>query len=142
MKDLVFALPDLNKSFEVQTYASDFTLEGILLKEGHLVAYESHKLSPVERRYIAHERDMLAVIHCLRTWRLYLLGASFIVKIDRSAVSHFLTHPKLTSKQAQWQEFLAKFNFQFEHKAGHLNQVADALSRKADLATIRVLETL
>ncbi|XP_039059607.1 uncharacterized protein LOC120203367 [Hibiscus syriacus] len=37
---------------------------------------------------------------------------------DNTAVSHFLTQPKLTAKQARWQEFLAEFDFNFEHKAG------------------------
>ncbi|KAE8689279.1 Ankyrin repeat family protein, putative isoform 2 [Hibiscus syriacus] len=41
---------------------------------------------------------------------------------DNTAVSHFLTQPKLTVKQARWQEFLAEFDFIFEHKAGKKNQ--------------------
>lgn len=70
------------------------------------------------------------------------MGSKFLVKTDNSAVSHFLTQPKLTPKQARWQEFLAEFDFQFEHKADHTNQVADALSRKADLAALKVLASL
>ena len=60
-----------------------------------------------------------------------------MVKTDNTAVSHFLTKPKLTAKQVRWQEFLAEFDFCFEHKAGKTNQVADALSRRAELATLR-----
>ena len=33
-------------------------------------------------------------------------------------------------KQARWQEFLAEYDFMWEHKPGKHNQVADALSRK------------
>ena len=142
MEDPVLALLDETKSFEVQTDASDFALGGVLLQEGHPIAFESHKLSEEEQKYTAQEKELLAVIHCLRTWRHYLLGSKFLVKTDNSAVSHFLTQPKLTPKQARWQEFLAEFDFQFEHKAGHTNQVADALSRKADLAALRVLAAL
>uniref|UniRef100_A0A1S4B263 Uncharacterized mitochondrial protein AtMg00860-like n=1 Tax=Nicotiana tabacum TaxID=4097 RepID=A0A1S4B263_TOBAC len=40
----VLALPDLAKPFEVQTDASDYALGGVLLQEGHPVAYESRKL--------------------------------------------------------------------------------------------------
>ena len=142
MEDLVLVLPDATKPFEVQTDASDFALGGVLLQEGHPIAFESHKLSEAERKYTAQEKELLAVIHCLRTWRHYLLGSKFLVKTDNSSVSHFLTQPKLTPKQARWQEFLAEFDFQFEHKAGHTNQVADALSRKADLAALKVLASL
>ncbi|KZV21282.1 hypothetical protein F511_26240 [Dorcoceras hygrometricum] len=37
---------------------------------------------------------------------------------------------KLTPKQARWQEFLSGFDFQWVHKAGKHNEVADALIRK------------
>lgn len=95
----------------MQTDASDFALGGVLLPEGHPVAFDSHKLSEAERKYTAQEKELLAVIHCLRTWRHYLLGSKFLVKTNNSAVSHFLTQPKLTLKQAHWQEFLMEFDF-------------------------------
>ena len=142
MRDPVIALPDLTKPFEVQTDASDFALGGVLVQEGHPVAYESRKLSDAERRYTAQENELLAVIHCLRVWRHYLLGSKFVVKTDNSAVSHFLTQPKLTPKQARWQEFVAEFDLQFEHRAGRTNQAADALSRKAELAAMTLVANL
>ncbi|KAJ7961417.1 Retrotransposon protein, putative, Ty3-gypsy subclass [Quillaja saponaria] len=136
INDPVLALPDISKPFEVQTDASDYALGGVLLQENHPVAYESHKLSQAERRYTAQEKEMLGVIHCLRVWRHYLLGSKFIVKTDNTGVSHFFTQPKLTPKQGRWHEFLAEFDFEFEHKAGKSNQAADALSRKAELAAM------
>jgi hypothetical protein len=39
-----------------------------------LVAYESRKLSPAERNYTTHEKELLAIIHAIRTWRMYLEG--------------------------------------------------------------------
>jgi hypothetical protein len=132
----VLALPDMTKPFEVHTDASDFALGGVLMQEGHPVAYESRKLNPTERRYSAHEKELLAVVHCLRGWRHYLLGSPFIVKTDNTAVSHFMSQPKLSSKQARWQELLSEFNFMLEYRPGSSNHVADALSRRADLATI------
>ena len=64
--DLVLALPDVIKPFKVQINALDFALGGVLLQESHLVAYESHKLFEAKKRYTMHEKEMLAVIHCLR----------------------------------------------------------------------------
>ncbi|KAJ7971439.1 Retrotransposon protein, putative, Ty3-gypsy subclass [Quillaja saponaria] len=136
INDPVLALPDISKPFEVQTDASDYALGGVLLQENHHVAYESHKLSQAEMRYTAQEKEMFAVIHCLRVWRHYLLGSKFIVKTDNTGVSHFFTQPKLTPKQGHWHELLAEFDFEFEHKAGKSNQAADALSCKAELATM------
>ena len=138
-EDPVLAMPDMLKPFEVQTDASDFALGGVLMQEGHPIAFESRKLSETERRYTAHEKELLAVLHCLRTWRHYLLGSKFVVKTDNTAVSHFLTQPKLNPRQARWQEHLAEFDFHLEYKTGKSNSVADALSRRTELAVMKHL---
>lgn len=91
---------------------------------------------------MAQEKEVLAFINYLQIWRHHILGSKFVVKIDNLVVSHFLSHPKLTAKQAIWQEFLVEFHFHFEHKVGCTNQVADALSRKVDLAALRILVTI
>ncbi|KAL0404247.1 UNVERIFIED_CONTAM: Transposon Tf2-11 polyprotein [Sesamum radiatum] len=134
--DPVLALPDMSKPFVVETDASDFALGGVLMQNGHPVAFESRKLKDVERRYSVHEKELLAVVHYLRLWRHYLLGSPFVVKTDNTAVSHFMTQPKLTSRQARWQKMLSEFHFVLEYRAGSSNHVADALSRRADLASL------
>ncbi|KAK3040020.1 hypothetical protein RJ639_027331 [Escallonia herrerae] len=111
-KDPVLALPDVSKSFEVHTDASDFALGGVLMQECHPVAYESRKLNEAERRYTTHEKELLAVVHCLRIWRHYL---------------------------ARWQELLAEFNFMLEYRAGSTNRVADILSRRAELDQVALM---
>ncbi|KAL0541779.1 hypothetical protein IC582_021836 [Cucumis melo] len=142
MEGPLLGIADVTKPFEVETDASDYAFGGVLLQNGHPIAYESQKLNAVERRYTVSEKEMLAVVHCLRAWRQYLLGPSFVVKTDNSATCHFFTLPKLTSKQARWQEFLAEFDFEFEHKKGSSNQAADALSRKQEHAAICLLAHL
>ncbi|KAL0326526.1 UNVERIFIED_CONTAM: hypothetical protein Sangu_1730600 [Sesamum angustifolium] len=62
--------------------------------------------------------------------------------MDNTAVSHFMTQPKLTSRQACWQELLLEFHFTLEYRAGSSNHVADALSRRADLATLGLIAAL
>ncbi|KAK3008879.1 hypothetical protein RJ639_015414 [Escallonia herrerae] len=138
-EDPVLALPDVSKSFEVHTDTSDFALGGVLMQECHPVAYESRKLNKAECRYTTHEKELLAVVHCLRVWRHYLLGSSFIVRTDNTSVSHFLSQSKLTSKQARWQELLAEFNFMLEYRAGSTNSVVDALSRRAELDQVALM---
>ncbi|KAL0394974.1 UNVERIFIED_CONTAM: hypothetical protein Slati_4463600 [Sesamum latifolium] len=73
--DPVLALPDMSKSFVVETEALDFALGGILMQDDHPVAFESKKLKDVERRYSVHEKELLAVVHYLRLWQHYLLGS-------------------------------------------------------------------
>ena len=132
----VLALPDHTKVFEVHTDASDFAIGRVLMQERRPIAFESRKLNDTERRYTVQEKEMTAIIHCLRTWRHYLLGSHFIVKTDNIATSYFQTQKKLSPKQARWQDFLAEFDYTLEYKPGTANHVADALSRKAELASM------
>ncbi|KAE8654205.1 hypothetical protein F3Y22_tig00117056pilonHSYRG01112 [Hibiscus syriacus] len=132
----VLALPDFTMPFEVHTDASNFAIGGVLMQEGHPIAFESRKLNDTERRYTVQEKEMTAIIHCLRVWRHYLLGAHFTIKTDNVATSYFQTQKKLSPKQARWQDFLAEFDYTLEYKPGKANVVADALSRKAEFTVI------
>ncbi|KAL5733418.1 hypothetical protein ACOSQ2_033110 [Xanthoceras sorbifolium] len=107
------------------------------MQDGHPIAFESRKLNNTERRYTVQEKQMTAVVHCLRTWRHYLLGSHFVIRTDNIATSYFQTQKKLSPKQARWKDFLAEFDYTLEYKPGKANVVADTLSRKAELATIR-----
>ncbi|KAK2997041.1 hypothetical protein RJ639_026134 [Escallonia herrerae] len=46
------------------------------MQECHPVAYESRKLNKAERHYTTHEKELLAVVHCLIVRRHYLLGST------------------------------------------------------------------
>ena len=78
----------------------------------------------------------MTIIHFLQTWRHYLLGSHFIVKTDNVATSYFQTQKKLSPKQARWQVFLVEFDYTLEYKPDTANHVADALSHKAELASM------
>lgn len=137
MEEPVLCLPDHRQPYEVHTDASDIVIGGVLMQEGHPIAYESKKLNDVKRRYTVQE-EMTAVVHYLRTWRHYLLGSRFVVKTDNVATSYFQGQKKLSPKQARWQDFLAEFDMVMEYKPRRTNQEADALSRKAELASLRL----
>lgn len=52
--------------------------------------------------------------------------------------NYFQGQKKLSPKQARWQDFLAEFDMVMEYKPGRTNQVVDALSCKAELASLRL----
>ena len=81
--------------------ASSRALGGVLVQEGHPVAFESQKLDATEQRYNTHEKDMTAVIHCLETWKHNLMGTRFIVVTDNVANTFFQTKKKLTTMQSR-----------------------------------------
>lgn len=136
MEEPVLRLPDVTEPFELHTDASDYAIGGVLMQEGHPIAFESRKLNDAEKKYTVQEKEMTAVVHCLRVWRHYLLGSRFVIKTDNVATSYFQTQKKLSPKQARWQDFLAEFDYVLEYKPGKANVVADALSRKAEFAAL------
>lgn len=91
-------LPDHTRPFEVHTDASDFAIGGVLMQDGHPIAYKSCTLNDTERRYTVQEKDMTAIVHCLQTWRHYLLKSKFVVMTDNVATSYFQTQKKLSPK--------------------------------------------
>jgi hypothetical protein len=141
MKTLVLKLPDFDKGFEIYSNASDFVIGGVLVQEGRPVAFESKKLSETERRWPTHEKEMWAVIHCLKTWGHYIGSKDVVVWTDNVTLKYFATQPKLSSKQVRWQDTLALFNVDIQHKPGKDNVVSDALSRKHQLRVVYVGET-
>ena len=54
--NMVLRLPNLELPFEVHMEVSDKALRGVLVQEGHPVAFESHKLDSAEQRYNTHNK--------------------------------------------------------------------------------------
>ena len=136
----VLLLPDLDVPFTVTKDASQMAIGAVLAQLGqedrvlHPVAFESQKLREAERNYPVHELELLAVVHALHVWRVYLLGRHFKVVMDHHSLTFLQTQPTLSKRQAQWVEFLQEFDFEIVYKPGSSNQVADALSRIPEVA--------
>ena len=67
----ILQLADPSREFIVATDASDFAV-GVVLSQvwddgEHLVAYEGRKMNATKVNYATHERELLAIIHALRT---------------------------------------------------------------------------
>ena len=71
--------------------------ECMLVQEKQLVAYESRKLNEAKQKCLAHEKEMIAVVHCLLAWKVYLLGTKFVVQTDNVANTFLNTQNKLSS---------------------------------------------
>jgi hypothetical protein len=106
--------PDERLPYEVVTDSFDLGLAGVLLQEGHPVAFESRKLNSTELNYQTTEKEMLAVVHALRVWRCYLEGAEFTVYTDHVSNTYFQTQPNMSRRQARWSEFLQRFAWGFQ----------------------------
>ena len=135
----VLILPDLRKPFVVMCDACGNSIGAVLQQEGHVVAYESRVLSDAEKSLQVYEKELLAVIHALSSWKHYLLGADFTVQTDHQTLRYFLTQTKLSEKHMRWANFLSMFHFQIVHVDGKKNVVADALSRKPQVSAVTIV---
>ena len=70
-------------------YAVDGTLMQKMKGLWHLVAYFSKKLNPAEFNYHIHDKEMLAIIRCIREWRTELVGQHFEVWSDHRNLAYF-----------------------------------------------------
>ena len=71
----VLILRDLSKPFEVhQCDACGHCFGAVLLQEGHAIAYESRRLNDQEKNLGIYEKELLAILHALDSWKHYLLA--------------------------------------------------------------------
>ena len=63
----------------------------------HLVAFLSKSLSPVERNYKIHDKEMLAIIQALQEWQHFIEGAEHQCEIwtDHKNLEYFMTAKQL-----------------------------------------------
>ena len=129
----VLALPDPSKPYEVVADASDFAIGAVLLQDGRPIAFESAKLKPSEVGWTTTDKEMLASVHAMRTWRCYLEGVSAenVLLITDHNPNTYQPTKDLHGRQIRWSEFLSRFRFTWQHRPGRLN-VADPISRRAD----------
>ncbi|MCO5562904.1 hypothetical protein L7F22_016540 [Adiantum nelumboides] len=134
----VLVLPDLSKPFDVQCDACGDCYGAILLQERHAIAYESRRLRSYEQVLGIYEKELLAILHALYSWKHCLLGTPFILQTDHQNLKYFMTQTKLSDKQMRWANSLSRFNFHIAHIAGKHNQVADALLKRPKVNAVSI----
>ena len=136
----VLHLPNLSAPFTIATDASKYVSRAILLQtnsngEWHPCSYLSQSFSPAEQNYDIYDRELLAVIHTLKSWCHYLHSSPFPVQVftDHKNLTYFCQPQSLNRQQARWLIDLADFDLKMIHVPGKLLAGPDALSRRPDL---------
>jgi len=91
--------------------------------------FHSRSLNSAERSYPMHDKEMLAIIDCLKKWEPILTGTRFEILTDHAPLTHWKTQKDLSPRQIRWNEVLARFDTDIHHIPGVSNSAADALSR-------------
>ena len=132
-------LPDFDKPFEVHCDPCGDSIGAVLSQEGHPIAYESIRISPREKVLGIYEKELLAVIQALDSWKHYLLGTPFIIHTDHQSIKYFTTQTNLSEKQMRWANFLSQCHFNIAHVPGKQNVVADALSKAKSKCSLPII---
>ena len=74
-----------------------------------VVAYFSQKYSETERNYCITRKELLAVVKALRKFRMYLLGRSFLLRTDHSALRWLRLTPAPFRQQGRWMVEIEEF---------------------------------
>ena len=137
----VLAIPSRHDDLVVRCDASREAIGAVLyrrLASGHLqpVEYKSKAFAEAQKKLPAHDRECLALLYALKTFRQYLLHREFDVQTDNSALSQILTSHELSDLYARWHYKISQFpGMRIVHRPGRKMWCADALSRKTHPAT-------
>ncbi|XP_055814610.1 uncharacterized protein LOC129884317 [Solanum dulcamara] len=124
-----------------------------LLKKNKLWVWsEECKESFEDLKAAVTEEPVLALLDFSKTFEMHTDASDYAIggvlmqerhpiafesrKLNETEWHYFQSQKKLHPKQARWQDFLAEFDYKLEYKLGKGNIVADALSRKFELAAI------
>jgi hypothetical protein len=75
---------------------------------------------------------MLALVSSVQKWHPYLLGQSFVVRMDHRSLKYLWDQTIVTEAQQMWLVKLVGYDFIIEYKKRSENSVADALSRQGE----------
>src|SRR5258708_12821564 len=135
----ILLLPDPARQYHLEADASKRALGAVLRQRGgdgilHPVAYLSHTLSATEQNYQVYDRELLAIVTALKTWKYLLCGTTqpIMIRTDHQNLTYYHGNHRLNGRQARWQLFLSEFNIKMEYQPGKELIQADALSRQHD----------
>lgn len=132
----VLAQFDPERETVLETDASGYATAGCLSQyddQGLLrpVAYFSQKMNPHECNYEVHDKELLAVVHCLQEWDAELRSVErFTIVTDHKNLEYFMKPRWLNERQMRWSILLGRYNMEIAYRPGKQNPRADALSRR------------
>ncbi|OWZ21348.1 Retrotransposon protein, Ty3-gypsy subclass [Phytophthora megakarya] len=91
------------------------------------IAYGGRKLSKPEMVYPTREKELLAALHAMRTWKVYLLDCPSYLNTDHRTLESILQQQTCSQRLARWLN-----EHCFSHSLSESNIVADAISRRKD----------
>ncbi|KAJ0853490.1 putative nucleotidyltransferase, Ribonuclease H [Helianthus annuus] len=134
----ILSLPDSTDDFVVYCDASHQGLGCVLMQREKVIAYASRQLKVHEKYYTTHDLELGAVVFALNIWRHYLYGTMCTKFTDHKSLQHIFNKKRIKHAPMRWVELLNDYDCKIKYHPGKANVVADALSRKERVKTLRV----
>ena len=135
----ILAITNSSEDFVSYSDASKNGIGCVLMQNGKVIAYASKQLKEYEKNYPTHDLELVAVVHALKIWRHYLMGAHCKIYTDHKSLKYFFTKKELNMRQRRWLVLVKDYDCEINYHPGQANEVADALSRKSSLSALRIL---
>ncbi|CAH2089856.1 unnamed protein product [Euphydryas editha] len=124
--------PDYSKPFILTTDASNYAV-GAILSQGEIgkdkpIAYASRTLNKAEGNYSTTEKELLAILFGVKTFRPYLYGYQFKIVTDHRPLVWLFNVKDPGSRLMRWRLKLEEYNYEIIYKQGRLNSNVDTLS--------------
>lgn len=129
----ILQYPNFDKEFILTTDASNYALGGVL-SQGIIpndlpIAYASRALNKAESNYTTTEKELLAIIWCVKHFRPYLYGRKFKIVTDHKPLKWLFNVKDPGSRLVRWRLKLEEYEYEIVYKPGVKNSNADSLSR-------------
>lgn len=118
--------PDYDLPFDIYTNASNYQVGAAIIQNGKSVAYFSKKLTQSQLSYSMTEKELLAIVLCLKEYQKILYG---------SVINVYTNHKNLTFKTLSvqcilhWYIFMDEFDLTLKYIEGKDNVLADCFLR-------------
>ena len=111
-----------------------FAIGGVLSQvqneEEVVIAYASHSLRILQRRYCTTRREMLAAVAMCTHFLSYLRGSQFTLRTDHGSLRWLQKLKNEDGMLARWYLLLGQFSVTFEYRPGSQHSNADGMSRQ------------
>jgi hypothetical protein len=109
--------------------ASGTSLGEVLTQQGRPLAFTSKQLCDRHLGKYTYEKEMMAILHAVDTWRPYLLEHHFKIKSNHHSLRYCLEQCLSSLEQHKWVTKMLGYDYEIIYKKRKDNVMFDALSR-------------
>ena len=130
--------PDFSRDAKPFIVDTDFSqnnraIGGVLSQEQsnkeRVIQFGAKRLTKSQAKYSPFQGELAAVLHFLKSWKYYLLGKKFVIRVDNTGLLALSTLEPPDGMIARWLQTLSNFDFSIVHRSSKAHGNADHLSR-------------